>query len=341
MTPGGHAIRSIGPETEGRLAAVWERRDVPPLGTVLARGGDAPPRPWHDAQSLAEANGWLIPYSPGRWFYAGLLLDLFQRMRQRLRAGARELGFTEYLFPRMLTRSTSENFRLLEIFPASLFRCDGGRGDSGYLDAVQCAPFYDLLGRLMEAGVAMPVRAFEDGGYTFRDEAPGRLQRFSTAREFLRGEFVFAGAPEQVIVDRMRVLEALAHLLDALGLDWRAVVGRGCMDPECGIELAAGGGDEHPLPPDVQPSGRTIPVIDLEVALGPGAADTADTNREWLECVGGTLHFHSKIGRAPLPPPAALWSACVGFGVNRACYAYLCRHGGALGPMERVGAAGP
>lgn len=289
----------------------------PQVGTVLAHRTAAVPRAEHDAQQLAESRGWIFRYAPGRWFYGGELLRLIRSIQTRTRSIARRFDFEEWIFPRCLTQETAERFGLPQNMPQSLVRLATREG--GVLDPVQCAPFYDLLQLRATSTGVLPLRIFESGGPTFRNEPPERLSTFATAHEFIRAEFVFAGSPSDARLLRLHLLDALSCLFTALDLEWRIVVGAGCFD---------GSNDSAPrLPSSLHPTGDVIPVIDIELRASAGS---------YIEAVGGALLFDSKIPPSVSAAPEQLgstWSGCVGAGVNRIAFACLAQLGSDLGAV--------
>src|SRR5438128_3702632 len=89
----------------------------------------------------AVRQGWLLPFAEGQFVYGPEWTALLRRLQAILVIRAAELGFREYLFPRLIPAEAVDDFRLSQFKPGLLWRAEGDR----ILDPVQCLPLYHVL----------------------------------------------------------------------------------------------------------------------------------------------------------------------------------------------------
>jgi prolyl-tRNA synthetase len=75
----------------------------------------------------AVRRGWLLPFAQGQFVYGPEWTALLRSLQAMLLIKAAELGFREYLFPRLIPTEAVDNFRLSQFKPGLLWRADGDR----------------------------------------------------------------------------------------------------------------------------------------------------------------------------------------------------------------------
>jgi seryl-tRNA synthetase len=291
----------------------------------------------------AVSRGWIRPFARGQYLYGPQWTNLVRRIQETLVARACELGFEEWIFPRLLPSSALDSFELTQYTPDLLL--EAGTGASSFLDPVQCVSlYYTLRGQRLSAA-ELPIRIVETlGGWTWRNEDHDRLDGPYRAVEFNRVEHVYIGHPTDVQTIRETVRHSLCGLLTELGLSWQVVVGAGCMEIPS-IEQAR---EAAAYPQDV-------PVQDIEVpvrgALRPDPQRPANFGEEEHHSLqpDGTLTLEPNddfyvdtdeiagcsVEGSHLPDQfdiasedgSPLWSGCCGIGLNRVVVALLYQHG--------------
>jgi len=265
----------------------------------------------------AEAirRGWLLPFAEGQFVYGPEWTALLRRLQSLLLSAAAELGFKEYLFPRLIPAQAVDNFRLSQFKPDLLWRAEGER----VLDPVQCLPIYHVLRGRRFRLEELPLLAVETlGGWTWRRERPADLDGAFRAVEFARVEHVWIAPPAEAARIRNTMTDSVVATLTRLGLSVQTVVGEPCV-PMAEIERrreAAGSADD-------------VPVIDIELRVRPQRSQGALTPQDFDEVSGCTVegdhHLVSfDIAREDHGP---LWSGCCGVGLNRLVIGFLFQHG--------------
>lgn len=285
------------------------------LGEIIEQKLVDSPAAGGEITADAVRRGWLLPFAEGQYVYGPEWTSLLRRLQGLLLARAVELGFREYLFPRLIPAEAVDDFRLSQFKPDLLWRAEGDR----VLDPVQCLAFYHALrGRRFEPD-QLPVMAVETlGGWTWRRERPADLDGAFRAIEFARVEHVWFAPPDDARSIRNTVRDSVVTLLGELGLATQTVVGEPCMPIE---EIdrrreAAGSPDD-------------VPVIDIELRVRPEGVHGVITPQDFDEIGGCTIEgdHHLKsfdIGRTDHGP---LWSGCCGVGLNRLAIGFLFQHG--------------
>lgn len=311
------------------------------VGAVLAEHRQPAPPRGGDVISQVHDAGWVIPFAAGQFLYRGPWVRLTRALQEHIVGRARELGFEEWIFPRLLPRTAVDSFQLTQYTPDLLV--DAGVEQSHVLDPVQCVSLYHALrGRRLQAK-DLPLRAVETlGGWTWRNETPERMEGPYRAVEFNRVEHVFIGTPDEVRANRAEVRDMLLELLTGLGLSWQLVVGSGCMEipsvesardgattledvPVQDIEVPIRGA----LSRDERPSGFAGEsherLTDEGLISEPNDAFYLDTD-EISGCSVEGDHLTERFGlsRSDGEP---LWSGCCGIGLNRLVLGLLYQHG--------------
>ena len=272
-----------------------------------------------DVVTEAVDRGWIMPFAPGQYIYGSQWTALTRHFQRELLDRATQLGFDEWLFPRMIPIEAVRNFRLTQFAPELLITLDGGQQ---VLDPVQCLPIYHLLSGTRVDQRRLPLRIVETmGGWTWRDETPERFDGPIRAREFLRVEHFWLAPMSDAVSIRAEVRDSVVAYLRELGLSVQVVVGEGCMN----IPAVAG----------AQAAARTIdevPVLDIEIPLrDPGNADGSQrpvAKEHFEEIAGCTVEgAHHLAGFDIGSDVPDLASGCCGVGLNRLLVGFLFQHG--------------
>jgi seryl-tRNA synthetase len=263
----------------------------------------------------AIRRGWLLPFAEGQFVYGPEWTALLRRLQGILLSQAADLGFREYLFPRLIPAEAVHDFRLSQFKPGLLWRADGDR----VLDPVQCLPLYQVLRGHRFPSDQLPLMIVETlGGWTWRRERAADLDGAFRAVEFARVEHAWIAPPTEAARIRNMVRDAVVSKLIELGLSVQTVVGEPCMPIE-EIELRR----EEALSAD------DVPVIDIELRVRPQRDAGVLTPQDFDEIGGCTIegdhHLASfDIGQEDGGP---LWSGCCGIGLNRLVIGFLFQHG--------------
>lgn len=243
---------SIVPYVEGYV--VYEKK----LNTILYE---------ENAEKEVERRGWVTKIREGQYVLHDQVTKLFIVWQNLSRELSRELGYREWIFPRLQTEEAIKNYGWLdmdnlrpELMIVKDFENDGQRYDyEWFLDPLQCPSFYRYLSKISPVKVSMfPLKIYEwRGGWTYRNEKKKRLSSgFGTAFEFSGLELVYAGLKEDVLKARWDTMIMVVRLLELLELDYRVVVGSSCSHEK---EGSCPNGKEEEL--------YQISTIDLEVRI--------------------------------------------------------------------------
>jgi seryl-tRNA synthetase len=289
------------------------------LFTILDRVMAPHPPVGGDIVQESIDRGWVHEFAPGQYVYGPEWTGLVRALQELLLDRARGMGFKEWLFPRLIPRSAVEHFKLTQFAPELLLSVDGG---GEILDPVQCLPLYHhFTGRHVPAS-SLPLMIVETmGGWTWRNEAPERLDGPIRAREFLRVEHVWMAPLAEAVRLRRRVRESVTSFLsDSLGLAVQLVVGEGCMDIQSIRETLAQASTED-----------EVPVLDIEIPLrSPNRPDAFENPEpgDFEEISGCTVegrHHLEDFGTTSDVPDLA--TGCCGVGFNRLVVGFLYQHG--------------
>jgi wyosine [tRNA(Phe)-imidazoG37] synthetase (radical SAM superfamily)/seryl-tRNA synthetase len=296
------------------------------VGEVLLTQHEPPPTD-HDAFELLVSSEWIRPMGRGQFVFSGFgarLLRLFQRLVTK---EAEELGFEEWVSPRVLRREACERFGLLRTWPHYLLSVSGfgdwqdkawpvdGQGEY-FLDPVQCLPVYSVLADREIPRSLLPLRVIEvGGGFSYRNETASKLEGILKAVSFLRAEMVFIGRPEEVRAIRAQLVVSVLGVLAQLGLASRLVVGSGCYEEACEEQTSA---EELRR---VARCPNELPIVDIQ-AFDP-------RTRQWWEIAGAATL--SEFKTAPFQIRTAgeqrLQSGCVGVGIQRLLHLFVAQWG--------------
>jgi len=151
------------------------------LGTVIATqeieqmaGGDV------TAEALDR--GWIHEFAEGQYIYGAPWVRLLRKLQSAVLDRAAELGFEEWLFPRLIPREALDSFRLSQYAPELLV--PAGIDADQVLDPVQCISLYQMLrGRELDISTT-PIRIVETlgGGAAWGEPRGGRRTRRRGAR---------------------------------------------------------------------------------------------------------------------------------------------------------------
>jgi seryl-tRNA synthetase len=263
----------------------------------------------------AIRRGWLLPFAPGQFVYGPEWTSLLRCLQTILLTRAAELGFREYLFPRLVPSEAVDNFRLSQLEPGLLWWAEGDR----VLDPVQCLPFYHALrGRRLPVE-RLPLMAVETlGGWTWRRESPADLDGAFRTIEFARVEHVWIASPADAAAIRNAVRDSVVATLTDLGLSVQTVVGEPCMPIE-----------EIERRREAAETGDEVPVIDIELRVRPQRDPSLLTPQDFDEIGGCTIEGDHHLGSFDVARDdgGPLWSGCCGIGLNRLVIGFLFQHG--------------
>jgi hypothetical protein len=281
------------------------------MATATPVGGDV-------VQQALDRN-WIRPFAPGQYLYGPEWTALVRGLQAALLDTAGQLGFAEWLFPRLIPRQAVDNFRLTQFAPELLLAAEGGKE---ILDPVQCLPIYHHLSGTRVDQAGLPMTIVETlAGWTWRNEDPNRLDGPIRAREFLRVEYFWLAPLDDAVRLRRTVLDAVTSLLRELRLSVQLVVGEGCMD--------------IPAIRDKQQQAATldeVPVIDIEIPLRPPtphpSGESGPRKEDFEEIAGATVEGSHHLDDFEITSDVPnLASGCCGVGLNRLAVGFLYQHG--------------
>lgn len=276
------------------------------------------------------ARGWVVPVANGCHVYRGLMSTLYHGLDRTFRNQAHELGVTEHKFPTLIGLPTLERAGYLNGFahqanfvfhlPANLeaVRRFKGRLHKGAAEALRgsvtgpshalsptvCFQFYQSIEGYTLAQDAEGCTAVS-ACYRHEGCSANDLQRL---HEFNMREIIFVGTPQVVLARRDALLACQKRMLEMCSL---AAV----------VETAS-----DPFFVDLYESKRLYQIsfdLKYEVRARLPALD------DWLAI--GSVNYHQDFfGKAfdirqPNGEPAH--SCCLGFGLDRWCFAVFAQHG--------------
>jgi hypothetical protein len=77
-----------------------------------------------DVTEEALRRGWVLPFAEGQYVYGAEWTSLVRRLQELLLARASDLGFREYLFPRLIPSEAVRDFQLSQFKPRPLWNLD-------------------------------------------------------------------------------------------------------------------------------------------------------------------------------------------------------------------------
>ncbi len=177
----------------------------------------------------------------------------------------------------------------------------------------QCEPFYDIWsGRVVDRD-KLPLKFVDSYGPTWRYESGG-LKGLERLSEFKRMEFVWIGAPEDVVSIRDEVRDRSVTIMDEV------------FDVEFSVDATTAVYLEHAGEKGAEEERDYVRTFDLSVSL---PFETPSRPERDLEIASFHVHedhyarnFHwkEKKGRT-------LWSGCAGISPTRWAYIFILRHG--------------
>jgi seryl-tRNA synthetase len=297
------------------------------LGTILAHHKAAQPPAGGDVCKEAVERRWILPLTAGQYIYTSKWVALFRRLQCLIVERAKhELGFEEWIFPRLIPRQALDSFQLTQYRNDLLFYVgeNGGRA----LDPVQCISFYDYLREKQIDSHILPLRIVEClGGWTWRNEKLEDLDGPVRSLEFARVEHVYLGTPEQVRHARRSVRNGLTSFLSELEISWQVVSAEGCMEIPSIVEAqrSATQDDEVPVQDIEIPLSASMPQ-NLSRPQWSEEFDHAFDLREISGCSVEGDHL-TKSFNIRNANGESLWSGCCGIGLNRLMMGFLYQHG--------------
>ena len=296
-------------------------------------------------KSAAE-KGWISPLShhgrPYQWVFTEPTAQLTRILKDFLRLQiAAPLDFREYVFPRLVPEEILGLTGWLKYHPAEAWHVSQKReyrwdvNDNGLnvhsgglngpfetaqtefvLDPIQCVSLYHALQGKMLQRDEIPLRVFEEqGGWTWRYERLESLSGMSKAIGFLRTEFVWLAHQQDACTIRNELLTKIAADLGSFtGLDFLFAKGESCFEEIPNQEL-----DSYERREKDIKNLLSEPTIDLLILRAGGIVSE----------VGSASRYSSitRRFRITCSDKVALWSGCLGIGLNRLLVAFLERFG--------------
>ncbi|MDY7090637.1 MAG: hypothetical protein SYR96_36795 [Actinomycetota bacterium] len=240
-----------------------------------------------------------------------------------------QFGARQFRYPTLLPMSVLHRSGYLGSFPQQLMFVTRLHADvdvyQDFLDRVAAGDPPDVLGhaqdseyalpptmclhtyhQLRDAPLPAPSQVITSRGKSFRFEARYR-RTLERLWDFTIREMVFLGDREFVLDCRRRFLEASIALIERLDLHGRCEVAN---DP-----FFLGRSADH-----IWSQWLLELKYELRLDIGPGATVAA-----------GSFNFHERFFAdgfgITVPGDGHVHTGCVGFGLERLAYAFLCRHG--------------
>jgi seryl-tRNA synthetase len=299
-----------------------------------------------DPTEVGARLGWIKEFpGKGQHIYTPPLSKLFRIMTNTLvNEVALELGFQEFLLPKLITINIYRKMKYLEGIPEGLFyvcppkrdpklfevfkrevrltheipieKLRQGLEEPRYvLDATQCCPFYQFVGGELVRKEDLPIKALDYSGYTYRWEG-GATRGLERVMEFQRIELVWLGTPKQVESVREQVVDKTKKVVEeTFNLEWRITVSddpfymKGRITEEREIKL-----------PD-------LPTILLEAYL-PFRGSRKEEG-SWLSLASFNNHGEHFVDAFSVKEAKGetLFTGCAGFGTSRFVAAFLAQYG--------------
>ena len=280
-----------------------------------------------------EADGNLFEYGPGRFGLGPALVRLEEYFEAGLLRLADQLGAARHRFPALVGVDVLNRCRYIQSFPQALTLASHLRED---LDAIQrfaagvgpadatvtpppgavaasecllaptvCFHYYAWLrDRTLDA-----PRTITALGHCFRYEA-GAMTTLERLWDFTMREVVFVGPPAFVLVQRDRCIELTVGLLDEWGLGYEI---KTATDPFF-IE-------GYTAQVAFQSTFELKFEIRADLPYAPGKSLAVGSFNFHQDFFGRSLGITGPGGDGPAT------TGCVGFGVERLAWAFLCQHG--------------
>ncbi|MFC9606470.1 hypothetical protein ACFTTN_23820 [Streptomyces niveus] len=329
--------REMDPVELGRKLGVVVRRDVLPQASlpeasVVWRSPEEP-APARVEFSELERAGIVVRMGEGAFATGELFTDLLARLDDRIRRIAvDQFSALSYRYPTLVSTEVLRKAGYLDSFPQFLMTASRFHSDtdayqdfasglatadhqSNFIDSFSehsgyCLPptmcyhtYHQYTGQ--EIGATGAVVTSRGKSFRFESRYHHSLERLW---DFTIREIVFLGSRETVVEERQKFMDAACALMTELRLAGHVEVAN---DPFFSNEMTA----ERVMV-------QRVLEMKYELRLPVAGGRTAAV---------GSFNIHgSNFGEAfgmTLPTGGPAHSACVGFGLERLAYAFLCRHG--------------
>lgn len=274
-----------------------------------------------DAEREAEEKKWVIKIGYGQYTLTEPLAKLFISFQKLVTECVEEIGFKEWIFPRLQTEEAIAAFGWFdiknlrpELMKVAPFEKRKNEEEAfWFLDPLQCPSFYRTLQKISPIDDnRLPLKVLEwRGGWTYRKEKDERLIKgFGTCFEFSGAEIVYAGTEKQVRETRMQALIGVARMLDILELNYRIIVGSSCSHEKHDASLQNNLMEIN-----------LIPTMDIEVFV--------PSQNNYIEIGGGDVAGTRLINNFGIKSKTGiqLFSGCQGVGWQRLTKAFLSQKG--------------
>lgn len=277
------------------------------------------------------AHGWIHPSADGSFAYSGLMLDLYRALDLSVARAALSLGASEHKFPALISLETLRRSGYLENFPHQvkfvshlpeqqdwIEAFKGRLGDDAGAALASAAPVYDAhvlsptvcyhyYHRLADTtlkGDAVSVTA-SSACFRYESKAQRSLRRLS---EFNMREIVVVGTPQEIETRHQQLYQALLRLFKLFHLAGR-------------IQTAS---DPFFLDSYVQ---QRIYQVSFDLKYEAQAFLPQDGDHIAIASLNLHQDHFGKLFNIRLPNGEAANSCCLGFGLDRWCFAVFSQHG--------------
>ncbi|MCX6803927.1 MAG: hypothetical protein NTY48_05155 [Candidatus Diapherotrites archaeon] len=266
----------------------------------------------------AKKSGWIKEFSKGQYFYDNNYTSLARKIENILiKKVAIKLGFTEYLFPKLIPIEIMEKMGYLEPLGHTVYYVgDNGTKPEYVLAPAQCEPVYWFNANKILNANQLPQLMLDRSGYTYRKENQNNTpESIHRSKEFLKIELTYLGTPKQVEDVRQQLLKKSLNVLDKVfEMDWT---------------VEANGNPFYLI--GKQKDNSYPKISKYRIKSGTPKERTANNliNEQRFELVSINSHgphftntFNIKESKGK-----QLWTGCAGFGLNLWCAAFLAQHG--------------
>lgn len=304
-----------------------------------------------DPAKYFEEKGYAVKYpGKGQWTFKNKMITLLRTFEgviiERI---LKPMKFEEWIFPRLVPLEVMAKMpNYFGHLPQGMFYvCAGGRDPKEFeefandfkmrkkpnkeilkkilpppnyvLDPAQCTNFYQAFEGKKMRKEELPIKVYERGGWTWRNEGGG-VAGLARTNEFWRLEVVYMGYPEQVMKIRRELLERTLKIAEEIfDLEWKIVVG---------APFYATPEKEGKKIIDIRDPER-VETYDLEAYL----PYRGDREKEWLEIAAFNVHGgkegdpFARNFRLKDVNGNYLWTGCTGYGITRWITAFLAQKG--------------
>ncbi len=259
---------------------------------------------------LAIKKGWVIKTKDSEFYiFTSKMTKLIRRLQSIfLDEIATNLGFEEWLFPRMIPEESVKSTGWLDYHPSEAFlintALDSDYQDKRYLlEPIQCTPLYHALQDKV-ATFNLPLKVVEClGGWSWRNEKSEKIDGLFKSKAFLRIEFVWIGDRNTVIKIRKSILDLSIQKLNKYY--------------ELNLDKAKGDSCFIESPPKVE-----YTVVGNQVRNNAPTIDVIykrSNPPEIIEIASGSIHGDKIMNNFNITVESdkKLYSGCFGFGLTR------------------------